>query len=176
MSLGRKIAGPGHQAGNTTMAINKNHASRQSITGREALAYAIITIEQMKELLHAWSRGDSEHARRRRPLLQSRKKPQRMWRSRLYIRELRESRGITLAELAKAIAKSAGLLSQIENGHCGASPETLEDIAEYFGLRNVGQLFEPPASNGHWRHIDGNNESVFPVYVERNGAKAVQPD
>jgi hypothetical protein len=29
--LGRKMAGPWHQAGNTTMAVNKTHASPQSI-------------------------------------------------------------------------------------------------------------------------------------------------
>jgi transcriptional regulator with XRE-family HTH domain len=80
----------------------------------------------------------------------SRKKPQRIWRSRLYIREHRESRDVTLTELAKAIGKTKGLLSQIENGLCGASPETLEDIAAFFKLTHVGMLFEPPAPVG-WR-------------------------
>jgi hypothetical protein len=61
------------------MAINKTHASPQSITGRDgylvlqALAYTILTIEalpekqqewsnkeQMKTLLEVWSRGHSE--------------------------------------------------------------------------------------------------------------------
>ena len=59
---------------------NRRRMSRQSITGRDgylvlqALAYTILTIEalpekqqewsnkeQMKELLHVWSRGKSEH-------------------------------------------------------------------------------------------------------------------
>ena len=158
------------------MTNSKSRGSPQSITGREALAYAILTIEQMKELLHAWGRGDSEHARRRKPVFPQRKTPQRIWRSRLYIRELRESRGITLAELAKAIAKSAGLLSQVENGHCGASPGTFEDIAEFFGLLHVGQLFESPASKSHRRNVDRNNGFAFPLDVERNGAEAVQSD
>jgi len=82
--------------------------------------------------------------------LQRRYKPARIWRSRLYIIEHREARGITSAGLAKAIGKSPGLLSQIENGRCGASPETLEDIAQFFGLDHVGMLFEPPAPPG-WR-------------------------
>src|SRR5215472_8009268 len=93
--------------------------------------------------------------------LHRRYKPVRIWRSRLYIIEHREARGITSAELAKAIGKSAGLLSQIENGRCGASPETLEDIAQLFGLDHVGMLFEPPAPAG-WRrqvHIVPNNHS-----------------
>jgi len=88
--------------------------------------------------------------KRRKPLLQPRKAPRRIWRSRLYIREHRDARDISLTELAKAIGKSKGLVSQIENGLCGASPETLEDIAKFFGLLHVGMLFEPPAPIG-WR-------------------------
>jgi len=88
---------------------------------------------------------------RRSPL--RRYKPQRMWRSHLYIREHRQVRDMTLTELAKRIGKSKGLVSQIENGHCGASPETLEDIAKLFGLAHVGQLFEPPAPKGFKRQM-----------------------
>src|SRR5262245_65221999 len=90
--------------------------------------------------------------KRRRPLLQPRKKPQRLWRSQLYIRQHREARGLSLTELAEAIGKTKGLLSLIENGHSAASPETLEDIAAYFGLAHVGLLFEPPLPAG-WRRI-----------------------
>jgi transcriptional regulator with XRE-family HTH domain len=106
----------------------------------------------------------------------TRKKPQRMWRSRLYIRERREARGMTLTGLARAIGKSKGLLSHIENGYCGASPETLEDIAEFFGLLHVGRLFEPPMPEGYRRHVNGNNESAFSVDIEHDAAEAVQPD
>jgi transcriptional regulator with XRE-family HTH domain len=91
--------------------------------------------------------------KRRKPLLQPRKIPQRIWRSRLYIREYRERSGITLTELAAAIGKSKGLVSQIESGRCGASPETLEDIAVFFKLQHVGQLFDPPAPAGYRRQM-----------------------
>jgi transcriptional regulator with XRE-family HTH domain len=90
--------------------------------------------------------------KRRRPLLQPRKKPQRVWRSQLYIRQHRTAAGITLTALAAAVGKSKGMLSQIENGRSAASPETLEDIAAYFGLAHVGMLFEPPVPKG-WRRI-----------------------
>jgi len=82
--------------------------------------------------------------KRRKPLLRPRKKPQRIWRSQLYIRQHRQAAGMSLAELAKAIDKTKGLLSQIENGRSAASPETLEDLADFFGLQHVGKLFEPP--------------------------------
>jgi transcriptional regulator with XRE-family HTH domain len=82
--------------------------------------------------------------------VQPRKKPQRLWCSRLYIRELRESGGVKLTELAQAIGKTKGLISQIENGRCAGSVQTLEGIAKFFGLAHVGQLFEPPASRDYW--------------------------
>ena len=53
-------------------------------------------------------------------------------------------------DLANAIGKSNGLISQIENGLSAASPATLEDIAEFFKLPHVGMLFEPPTPKG-WR-------------------------
>jgi transcriptional regulator with XRE-family HTH domain len=83
--------------------------------------------------------------------LQRRKKPQRLWRSQLYIRHHRAAAGINLTALAAAIGKSKGLVSQIEHGYCAASPETLEDIAAYFGLAHVGMLFEPPVPKGYRR-------------------------
>lgn len=90
--------------------------------------------------------------KRRKPLLQPRKAPQRIWRSQLYIRQHREARGISQTDLAKAIGKTKGLVSQIEAGRSAASPETLEDIAVYFGLAHVGMLFEPPVPLG-WRRL-----------------------
>jgi transcriptional regulator with XRE-family HTH domain len=89
----------------------------------------------------------------RKPIAARRYKPARIWRSRLYIIEHREARHMTAAALAKAIGKSAGLVSQIESGRCGASPETLEDIAQLFGLDHVGMLFEPPAPPGYRRQV-----------------------
>jgi transcriptional regulator with XRE-family HTH domain len=70
----------------------------------------------------------------------------------LYIREHRENREMSVTDLAKAIGKTKGLLSLIENGWCAGSPEALEAIAEYFGLPHVGMLFEPPAPIG-WRRL-----------------------
>jgi transcriptional regulator with XRE-family HTH domain len=94
---------------------------------------------------------------KRRNLLQPRKKqrrtPARIWRSRLFIRELREAREVSLTELARGIGKTKGMISQIENGHSAASAETLEDIAEFFGLAHVGLLFEAPARKGFRRLV-----------------------
>jgi transcriptional regulator with XRE-family HTH domain len=70
----------------------------------------------------------------------------------LYIRAHRQARDITVTQLAAAIGKSKGMISQIENGLSAASPETLEDIAQFFGLAHVGMLFEPPTPKG-WHRI-----------------------
>jgi DNA-binding XRE family transcriptional regulator len=95
---------------------------------------------------------NAQMIRRRRPLFQPRKKVRRIWRSRLYIREYREAAGLTLTEFAKAIGKTKGMISQIENRQSAASAETLEDIADFFGLAHVGLLFEPPVPKG-WRRM-----------------------
>jgi DNA-binding XRE family transcriptional regulator len=88
----------------------------------------------------------------RMAVLQPRKKPRRVRRSQLYIRQYRKARGISLTALANEIGKTKGLLSQIENGHSAPSLETLEDIAQVFRLAHAGMLFEPPVPNG-WRRI-----------------------
>jgi DNA-binding XRE family transcriptional regulator len=67
-------------------------------------------------------------------------------------REHRQAAGLTLTELAKAIGKTKGMVSQIENRQSAASSQTLEDIADFFGLAHVGLLFEPPVPKG-WRRI-----------------------
>ena len=59
---------------------------------------------------------------------------------------------MTQTELAKAIGKTAGLISQIESGQSAASAQTLEDIAAFFKLAHVGTLFEPPVPKG-WRRL-----------------------
>jgi len=79
-----------------------------------------------------------------------RQKPQRVWRSKLYIRQHRQARNVKQWQLAQAIGKSGGLISQIESGQSAASPQTLEDIAAFFRLAHVGMLFEPPVPKG-WR-------------------------
>jgi transcriptional regulator with XRE-family HTH domain len=91
-------------------------------------------------------------AKRTALLKPRRPKPRRLWRSKLYIRQYREARNVNQAELAKAIGKSGGLISQIESGQSAASPQTLEDIAAFFRLAHVGLLFEPPVPKG-WRRL-----------------------
>jgi DNA-binding XRE family transcriptional regulator len=81
-----------------------------------------------------------------------RKKPQARVALGPLIRQHREARGISLTALAKEVGKSKGMILQIENGRSAASLETLEDIAESFGLAHVGMLFEPPVPKG-WRRI-----------------------
>ena len=84
-------------------------------------------------------------------------------RSQLFIRDHRKFHNVSLTELAKGVGKSKGMISQIENGRSGASQETLEDIAEFFGLKHVGLLFEPPIPEGYkWvlaRLLDENDNS-----------------
>ena len=50
------------------------------------------------------------------------------------MREHREAAGLTLTEFAKAIGKTKGMVSQVENRQSAASSKTLEDIADFFGL------------------------------------------
>ncbi len=75
-----------------------------------------------------------------------RKKPKRLWRTVLYVRQHREARNISVSELARQIGKTKSMISQIENGRSAASLETLVDIAEYFRLEHAGKLFESPLS------------------------------
>lgn len=83
---------------------------------------------------------------------QSPPKPEQKRRSTLYLRAHRQARGLSQTELAAAIGKTKGLLSQIETGRAQASLQTLEDITAYFGLAHLGMLFEPPVPAG-WRRI-----------------------
>lgn len=50
------------------------------------------------------------------------------------IRALRKSRGLTLQELAAALDRSVGWLSQVERGQTTPAIPDLARIAEYFGL------------------------------------------
>jgi transcriptional regulator with XRE-family HTH domain len=96
----------------------------------------------------------------RKSLLPRQKKPQhKIYRSQLYIRAHREARGMTLSELARQIGKTKGLVSQVETGFAAASLQTLEDIAEVFGLEHVGLLFEPPLPAGWVRVRRANTTS-----------------
>lgn len=51
------------------------------------------------------------------------------------LRALREARGVTLTELARALHVSAAYLSALEHGHRGRpSPGLIHQVNEYFGL------------------------------------------
>lgn len=56
------------------------------------------------------------------------------------IRALRKGRGITLKELAGAVGRSLGWLSQIERGQTAPSVRDLGAIAEFFGI-NISFFF-----------------------------------
>lgn len=56
------------------------------------------------------------------------------------IRALRKGRGITLKELAGAVGRSLGWLSQIERGQTVPSVRDLGAIADYFGI-NISFFF-----------------------------------
>jgi hypothetical protein len=74
-----------------------------------------------------------------------------------------------LAELAKGIGKSKGLLSLIENGHSAGSRETLENIAKFFRLPHVGLLFgraDPPINECG----PASKEAALSLFREMNGA------
>jgi transcriptional regulator with XRE-family HTH domain len=51
------------------------------------------------------------------------------------IRFAREKKGLTLAELAKQVGKTAPYISDIERGNRRGSYKTLERIAEVLGLK-----------------------------------------
>lgn len=59
------------------------------------------------------------------------------------IKELRESNGITLLELGKAVYATEAMISYIENGIRSPSVELLKRIADYFGVSMEDLLKEP---------------------------------
>ena len=80
------------------------------------------------------------------------------------IRDLREARRMRLAELATAIGKSIGYVSQIERGRSEISISTLKAISEALGV-NISWFFQgydpsEPAEHGyvvrreHRRHLN----------------------
>lgn len=64
----------------------------------------------------------------------------------LRLRQLRTSRGLSLAEVANAVEISVGFLSAIERSHMSASVGTLRKLARYYKL-NILDFFEPAAAN-----------------------------
>jgi transcriptional regulator with XRE-family HTH domain len=68
------------------------------------------------------------------------------------VRALRRSRGLTLAELALAVGRSVGWLSQVERGVSEPAIRDLRRIAAFFGLP-LGFFFrndEAPAEERGW--------------------------
>lgn len=61
------------------------------------------------------------------------------------IRQLRKVRGITLQQMADAIGKSVGFLSQVERNKTKPSVAALQDISEVLGV-HIGWFFPPNVS------------------------------
>ena len=58
------------------------------------------------------------------------------------IRQLRKVRGVTLQQMADAIGKSVGFLSQVERNKTKPSVAALQDISEVLGV-HIGWFFQP---------------------------------
>lgn len=58
------------------------------------------------------------------------------------IRQLRKIRGLTLQQMADAIGKSVGFLSQVERNKTKPSVGALQDISEVLGV-HIGWFFQP---------------------------------
>jgi len=68
------------------------------------------------------------------------------------IRALRKSRGVTLKELAVAVDRSLGWLSQIERGQTTPSVHDLGKIADYFGM-SISFFFRSASRNAAERGL-----------------------
>ena len=64
------------------------------------------------------------------------------------IRQLRKVRGITLQQMADAIGKSVGFLSQVERNKTKPSVAALQDISEVLGV-HIGWFFPPHSTPSH---------------------------
>jgi DNA-binding transcriptional MerR regulator/quercetin dioxygenase-like cupin family protein len=64
----------------------------------------------------------------------------------LRLRQLRLGRGLSLAEVARAVGISVGFLSAIERSHMSASVGTLRKLARYYKL-NILDFFDAAQSN-----------------------------
>jgi transcriptional regulator with XRE-family HTH domain len=82
------------------------------------------------------------------------------------IRDLRDARGLTLAELARAIGKSIGYVSQIERDRSEVSISTLKAISEALNVQ-IGWFFQgydlrAPAEHGYVVRRDNRRRLNFP--------------
>lgn len=62
-----------------------------------------------------------------------------------HLRRLRHQAGLTQRELAEAVSmENASSISMLETGIRGASPETVESLAHYFGV-DPSEFYLPPS-------------------------------
>ena len=61
-------------------------------------------------------------------------------------RQLRSRRGLSLAQVAKAVGISVGFLSALERSHMSASVSTLRKLARFYKT-NILDFFDPAESN-----------------------------
>jgi len=62
------------------------------------------------------------------------------------LRQLRSRRGLSLAQVAKAVGISVGFLSALERSHMSASVSTLRKLARFYKT-NILDFFDPAESN-----------------------------
>jgi DNA-binding transcriptional MerR regulator/quercetin dioxygenase-like cupin family protein len=62
------------------------------------------------------------------------------------LRQLRSKRGLSLAEVSKAVGVSVGFLSAVERSHMSASVGTLRKLARFYRT-NILDFFDPTESN-----------------------------
>lgn len=87
----------------------------------------------------------------------------KVWK-RIYLREWRKYRGLSTEKLASEAGVSPGLISQIENGESGGSPDSLEKLAIALQIQ-VGELLDiRPRAGG----------SVLRVWVNDNDRARVR--
>jgi transcriptional regulator with XRE-family HTH domain len=63
-----------------------------------------------------------------------------------HLRQLRQQRGLSLAEVARQVGISVGFLSALERSHMGGSVGTLSKLARFYKT-NILNFFDPSESN-----------------------------
>ncbi|WP_212526014.1 XRE family transcriptional regulator [Actibacterium sp. MT2.3-13A] len=84
------------------------------------------------------------------------------------IRALRKSRGITLKQLAAAVGRSVGWLSQVERGQTEPSVRDLGRIAEQFGIQ-ISFFFRSAARREEERGLVLRNDDRMPIGSSATG-------
>ena len=75
-----------------------------------------------------------------------------------HLRQLRKKRGLSLAQVAKAVGVSVGFLSALERSHMSASVSTLRKLTRFYKT-NILNFFEPTESNS--RVVRPDNRKVL---------------